>query len=103
MKVPEKVGILIKKLFETLIRSSISKGLRWNNIFSPVTPDDSLSLGLVMTMLLADTFIYLLIALYVEAILPGDYGVAQVWYFPFSRAFWCGEPQYIGMLCLIKI
>lgn len=70
--------------------------MTWNNVFRPVTPDDTLSLGLVMMMLFIDTLLYLLIALYVEAILPGDYGVPQVWYFPFTRTFWCGEPQYVG-------
>ncbi|GJQ67966.1 hypothetical protein Trydic_g16721 [Trypoxylus dichotomus] len=80
-----------------LMYEGTGEGLTWSNIFSPVTPDDSLSLGLVMMMLLIDTFIYLIIALYVEAILPGDYGIPQVWYFPFTRTFWCGEPQYIGV------
>lgn len=45
-------------------------------------------------MLIVDTILYLLIALYVEAIFPGDYGIPQVWYFPFTRTYWCGNSHY---------
>lgn len=53
-------------------------------------------LGHLMVMLVVDTVLYLLIALYVEAIFPGDYGVPQPWYFPFTKSFWCGQPRYVG-------
>jgi hypothetical protein len=33
-------------------------------------------------MLLVDALIYLLLALYIEAIAPGEYGVPKPWYFP---------------------
>ncbi len=33
-------------------------------------------------MLLADSCLYCLIAFYVEAVFPGQYGVPQPWYFP---------------------
>lgn len=61
-------------------------------MWTPNTPDDTLSLGLVIVMLAIDSVIYLLIALYVEAVFPGEYGVPQKWYFPFTSAFWCGHP-----------
>lgn len=50
-----------------------------------------------MIMLTIDSIIYLLVALYVEAIFPGDYGVPKPWYFIFTPSFWRGPPKYIGI------
>ncbi|KAL1517917.1 hypothetical protein ABEB36_001617 [Hypothenemus hampei] len=50
-----------------------------------------------MVMLLVDTIIYLLIALYVEAVFPGTYGVPQKWYFPFTKQYWCGQSRSIAI------
>ncbi|XP_063925793.1 phospholipid-transporting ATPase ABCA3-like isoform X3 [Zophobas morio] len=80
-----------------LMYEGTSEGIQWSNIARPITPDDSLTLGHIMMMMIIDTFIYLIIALYVEAILPGDYGVPQPWYFPFTTSYWCGRPRYIGV------
>lgn len=66
-------------------------GVQWDNIWSPNTPDDTLTLGHLMVMLVIDSIIYLLVALYVEAIFPGDYGIPQPWYFPFTSSYWCGK------------
>lgn len=38
----------------------------------------------LLLMLKADSLIYLLIAVYVNAVLPGKFGVGQSWYFPFQ-------------------
>ncbi len=27
---------------------------------------------------------------YIEAVFPGEYGIPQKWYFPFTRTYWCG-------------
>ncbi|XP_055533387.1 phospholipid-transporting ATPase ABCA3-like [Wyeomyia smithii] len=70
-------------------------GVQWSNLFSPVTVDDDLSVGLTMVMLLVDSVIYLLIALYVEKVFPGKYGVAQPWYFPFTKRFWNNKADTI--------
>lgn len=60
----------------------------WNNIFDEV--DANMSIGHAIVMLLADSFIYMLIAMYVEKIYPGAYGIPLKWYFPFTKKFWCG-------------
>ncbi|KAG5683919.1 hypothetical protein PVAND_013177 [Polypedilum vanderplanki] len=65
-------------------------GVNWNNLFQPVTPDDDLTLGYIMLVLLAASVLQMLIALYVEKIKPGEYGVPEKWYFPLSPSFWCG-------------
>ena len=37
-----------------------------------------------MLMLILDSFLYGVVTWYVEAINPGDFGVALPWYFPFT-------------------
>lgn len=66
-------------------------GIQWHNLFSPVTPDDSLTLGAVMVMFILASVIQMLIALYVEKIRPGEFGVAEKFYFPFTKKFWTGK------------
>lgn len=85
--------------FQLIIRhEGTGEGAQWGNVWRPTTPDDDLTLGALMMMLILDTVLYMLIALYVEAIFPGEYGVPQPWYFPFTATFWCGQPKYTGKL-----
>ncbi|CAG0903682.1 unnamed protein product, partial [Cyprideis torosa] len=67
------------------------RGIQMDNIFDPVTPDDQLTYALLMLMLVLDGILYLLIAWYVDAVHPGEYGVPQPWYFFLQRSYWCGE------------
>jgi len=84
--------------FNVVIRyEGTQEGLQWHNIFHPVTVDDSFHLGYVLIMLVIDAFLYLIIALYVEKIFPGDYGVAEKWYYPFTAKFWCNMSEYVGI------
>ncbi|XP_050517572.1 phospholipid-transporting ATPase ABCA3-like isoform X2 [Diabrotica virgifera virgifera] len=80
-----------------LMYEGTGEGIQWNNIFTPNTPDDSLTLGLILIMLTVDSIMYLLIALYIEALFPGEFGVPQPWYFPFTAQYWCGHPIYRGV------
>ncbi|CAH1108169.1 unnamed protein product [Psylliodes chrysocephalus] len=80
-----------------LMYEGTGEGIQWSNIFTPNTPDDTLTLGYVLIMLTIDSVLYLLIALYVEAVFPGEYGVPQPWYFIFTPSFWCGQPRYKGV------
>lgn len=82
--------------FQLIIRlEGSSEGLQWNNFFRSVSVDDSLSIGLLVISLLIAAFLYLMIALYVEKIFPGEYGVPEPWYFPFTRTFWFGQSEYV--------
>lgn len=70
-------------------------GLQWSNVWEKPTisqfgASDNFSLGIVMTFLFGSSLFYLLIALYVEKILPGKYGVPMNWYLPFTKGFWFG-------------
>ncbi|XP_055599073.1 phospholipid-transporting ATPase ABCA3-like isoform X2 [Uranotaenia lowii] len=70
-----------------------STGLQWSNLFEPVTVDDDFSVGYTMLMLLLDAFLYLLVALYVEQVFPGEFGVGQPWYFLFTKKYWTRKPK----------
>lgn len=59
-------------------------GIQWSTIAQGASPDDNLSLLDVIIMLIVDGFLYLLLAIYVEAVFPGDYGVPLPWYFPLT-------------------
>ncbi|GAB0097260.1 ATP-binding cassette sub-family A member 3 [Sergentomyia squamirostris] len=73
------------------------EGLHWGNLFTPVTIDDTFTVGHTMIMLMVSAIIYLIIALYVEKVFPGEFGVPEKWYFPFTRKFWCGLSEYHGV------
>lgn len=84
--------------FNVIVRyEGTQEGLQWDNMFKPVTVDDSFHVGLVIVMLIFDAILYLMIALYVEKIFPGDYGVAERWNFPFTAKFWCNVAGYEGI------
>ncbi|KAI9562460.1 hypothetical protein GHT06_009893 [Daphnia sinensis] len=68
-----------------------SEGIQWQNINRGVSPDDDFTFGDVLVMLAIDAVIYLVLALYIEAVFPGEFGVPQPWYFPFTRDYWCGS------------
>lgn len=63
-------------------------GLQWNEFFTPVSYHDQLQPGHIALMLILDTILYMLIAMYVEKIRPGLYGVPLPWYFPVTKSFW---------------
>lgn len=71
-------------------------GVQWNNLFTPVTPDDDMTLGYVMLALLVASIIQMTLALYIEQIKPGDFGVAEPWYFPFTVKFWSSGAKVVS-------
>lgn len=66
----------------------IGTGLQWDNFFTPATPDDTFSVGLAMVMMLVSSVLYMTICVYVEQIMPGEFGVPKKWYFPFTKSYW---------------
>lgn len=50
--------------------------------------DYPLYAGLCLLLMLIYSGIYLVLAVYVERINPGEFGVAQPWYFLFTKAYW---------------
>nr|XP_022908694.1 ATP-binding cassette sub-family A member 3-like isoform X1 [Onthophagus taurus]XP_022908696.1 ATP-binding cassette sub-family A member 3-like isoform X2 [Onthophagus taurus] len=56
------------------------------NIFdSPSESSQDVSMGALLLYLLVETFIYFLLALYLDQILPGPYGISKPWHFLISE------------------
>ncbi|XP_059176012.1 phospholipid-transporting ATPase ABCA3-like [Physella acuta] len=66
----------------------VGSGIQLSTLNSGVSVDDDFSMMFVLIMLIVDSVIHCLIAWYIEAVFPGDYGVPQPWYFPISRRYW---------------
>ncbi|XP_018787318.1 PREDICTED: ATP-binding cassette sub-family A member 3 [Bactrocera latifrons] len=73
------------------------EGLQWGNLFKTVSVDSNITVGAIMLMMLLSSVIYMLICLYVEQIMPGDFGVPKKWNFPFTVSYWCGQKEYVGI------
>ncbi|XP_076998248.1 ATP-binding cassette sub-family A member 17-like isoform X14 [Tamandua tetradactyla] len=65
-------------------------GIQWRNIGSI---NGDFNFTQVLLMLLLDSFLYGLVAWYVESISPGEYGVSKPWYFFVMPSYWNGEPR----------
>ncbi|ELK17237.1 ATP-binding cassette sub-family A member 12, partial [Pteropus alecto] len=74
-------------------------GLQWENMYSSPVQDDTTSFGWLCCLILADSFIYFLIAWYTRNVFPGTYGMAAPWYFPILPSYWkerfgCAEVKH---------
>uniref|UniRef100_A0A8C4L831 ATP binding cassette subfamily A member 3 n=1 Tax=Equus asinus TaxID=9793 RepID=A0A8C4L831_EQUAS len=83
--------------FSFMVSTFFSKGtgVQWRDLLSPVNVDDDFSFGQVLGMLLLDSILYGLVTWYVEAVLPGQFGVPQPWYFFIMPSYWCGRPRTV--------
>nr|CAD7412845.1 unnamed protein product [Timema cristinae] len=73
--------------------------LNWTKLGdSPSGSGNDLTMLHVLLMLLVDIMMYSLVTWYVDAIMPGKYGLAQPWYFVFTCSFWrVGRVESLGM------
>lgn len=99
----DKLGPIVKMVLSLFHNTALGLGLRtiikheanghglqWYNYFK--SPDSgvvgtSLSMGQIVSILLVSGLIYLIIALYMDQVHPGEFGVAEPWYFP-VRFLW---------------
>ncbi|XP_045462666.1 phospholipid-transporting ATPase ABCA1-like [Harmonia axyridis] len=70
-------------------------GASWSNAFE-TNPENSMNIGGILLMMIFDIFVYIFVTLYVEQIYPGEFGVPQKWYFPFTMEYWTGEKVSIS-------
>ncbi|VVC45536.1 Hypothetical protein CINCED_3A002705 [Cinara cedri] len=76
-------------IFQSLIMfEGIGTGLTWQNITVTVSPDDKMCIADIMMMLVFDTIVYLLAAIYLETAFPKNSGFCPPWYFPIMPSFW---------------
>ncbi len=55
-----------------------------------------LYIGVCLLMMLIYSVIYLLLAIYIERVNPGQFGVAQPWNYLFKKSYW--KPQATGIV-----
>nr|UOU03309.1 ATP-binding cassette subfamily A1-like 2 [Brachionus rubens] len=68
-----------------------TKGIKWENIDSTPFATSKFTMKTLCLILLFDAFLYLVLAWYIEALYPGEYGVPKKWYFPFQKSYWFGD------------
>uniref|UniRef100_A0A803W5A0 ABC transporter domain-containing protein n=1 Tax=Ficedula albicollis TaxID=59894 RepID=A0A803W5A0_FICAL len=83
--------------FNFMVSTFFSRGtgIQWRDLMKPISVDDNFTLAQVLGMLLLDSVLYGLVAWYVEAVFPGEYGVPQPWYFFLTPSYWCGRPRTV--------
>ncbi|XP_032585865.2 phospholipid-transporting ATPase ABCA1 isoform X2 [Drosophila mojavensis] len=69
-------------------------GLQWKNMFKYSHPDDEMTIGTTMMVMLFTNVFRVLIGLYVDQLNPGEFGVAKKWYYPCQKSFWCPWRRY---------
>eukprot|EP00039_Didymoeca_costata_P015168 m.253797 g.253797 ORF g.253797 m.253797 type:complete len:1742 (+) comp16164_c2_seq1:146-5371(+) len=57
------------------------EGIRWETINQAVSSDDPFTFSYVLLMLIVDAVLYAILTLYLDAVFPGQFGVAKPWYF----------------------
>lgn len=57
-------------------------------MYDPVSVDDRFTFATVLNMLLFDCVFYALLVLYLDAVIPNEFGVQQPWYFVLRPSFW---------------
>ncbi|XP_075999903.1 phospholipid-transporting ATPase ABCA1 [Genypterus blacodes] len=72
-------------------------GIQWSNINQSPEEGERYTFMVSIRMMLLDSFIYLLLTLYIERVFPGQYGIPRPWYCPFTASRWCGRPSKSGV------
>ena len=65
---------------------SATFGQLYSNLFSY-----QLYIGVCLLLMLVYSVIFFFLAIYVERVNPGEFGVAQPWYYVFKKSYW--KPQ----------
>ncbi|KAH7728597.1 ABC transporterATP-binding protein [Aphelenchoides avenae] len=63
---------------------------RWESISALKLTDYKMDMVTVLVALVIDCFIYVVVAWYISAVCPGDYGVPQPFHFFLTKKYWCG-------------
>lgn len=80
--------------FEVLFEFEYEEeGAIWKKFFT-VEEDTNVSISQMIFLLGLSSLIYLMLTLYLEEVLPGEYGVARKWYFFLTRSFWSRRKIY---------
>ncbi|XP_042560069.1 phospholipid-transporting ATPase ABCA1 isoform X2 [Clupea harengus] len=72
-------------------------GIQWFNVNSSPSEGDTYNFLTSIVMLYVDAFIYGVLAWYIEAVFPGEFGIPKPWSFIFQLNYWGGVPLEQGM------
>ncbi|ODM95225.1 ATP-binding cassette sub-family A member 3 [Orchesella cincta] len=78
---------LALKVMSTL--EGTATGIQWSNIGEPISDQDSLSLLHIIFMQLLSTVIYMFLTVYLENVLPSEFGVRQPFYYLILPSSYC--------------
>ncbi|KAE9414291.1 hypothetical protein Angca_002832, partial [Angiostrongylus cantonensis] len=81
-------GITLLAQYETQ-----AHGLHWDQLFTPPTPDQRLTVGHCFIMLIIDGIYLMIITWYIEAVYPGGEGVPQKPWFFLLKSYWLPSSQ----------
>jgi len=76
--------MLLRILLRLLCRNVVGVGLQWSNINTVVSVDDNFTMLHTLMMLCVGIIFFAILAWYLDAVLPGDFGTPQPFYFPFT-------------------
>ena len=65
----------------------VGVGLQWSNINAFSSVDENFTILHTLIMLIIDIIFYTIVTWYFDALLPGDFGTPQPFYFPFTVFF----------------
>lgn len=68
-------------------------GVQFFNVGRSPLDNDKFNLVYCLIMLAGDSIIMFLLAWYLEAVMPGQYGIPRPWYFPVTSVYWFGSKK----------
>ena len=66
-------------------------GLNWDTLSEEY---EDLSFGTVLGMMALDCILYIIMAMYLDRVIPSRYGQKLPFYFPLQKSFWCPNAAY---------
>ncbi|XP_077864744.1 phospholipid-transporting ATPase ABCA3-like [Saccoglossus kowalevskii] len=68
-------------------------GMTWETLTQSPAHGYDVPILLTWIMFVVDTILYGLIAWYIEAVFPGEFGIPRPFYFPFTKSYWTGSKK----------
>lgn len=69
------------------------QGLQWSDFWDSSMISSNITIGEIILCMLFSSIAFLLIALYIEKVFPGEFGVPERWNFLFQRNYWCNTTE----------
>ncbi len=76
------------------------RGMQWSNFWISPIPNDRMTYGLTIILMITDGIMYGLFGWYIKNVIPSKYGAAKPVYFLFTPKYW--RSTFIGSMCCSK-